>query len=232
MSDGDSNARKARLSERCLAVVVGYCERQWGEKGTFNVPAARAARDAAHILGLQGFAARLNGLLDHMTVADLLSGAITSIQPTGAMAKPLQRRTLDEINEAHPLFTDFYVQNLLSTGGNHLRPCLDRNYGAALLHATSELDEVEIALSQILLGDFDAARASFVRFPKREHDMLVVLAIESCRRNRLNEAEEVCATLLDQDPVWAPIHLALGTWHLALGVANRVPWPCYPFPDY
>lgn len=226
MCDDDKSARKSRLSARCLELAVDHFEKQWARKQAVNIFGAEDASDAARVLGFSAHAARLDAILSTVTVADSLRGAITSIEITNDMkAKPLPRRTLEEIEHAYPQFRSSYMSDLLSKGGDHLQLCLDRNYEAALSKATCELDEVEVALAQLLLGDFQAARLSFQRFPTRQHDMLVVLAIELYRRNCFNEAEEIYSALLDRDSTWTPIHLAVG-------VSGRVPWPQYPFPDY
>src|SRR5437016_4909599 len=115
MSDDDSNARKSRLIERCLKLAVDHIEKQWARKGAFNILGAKGASDAARVLGFDALAIRLDPLLSTLTVADLLPGAITSIEITNDMkARPLPLRTLEEIEHAYPPFRSSYVSDLLS----------------------------------------------------------------------------------------------------------------------
>lgn len=224
MHEGDVITRTRRLSERCLVVVVDSLAPD--RPGGVNIGAAEAARDAARLLGFEALAARGDALLRDRSGSDLLRGALTNIRLADeAKPTPLSRRALDELERAYPPFCDSYVPDLLSTGGDHLRPCLQRDYEAALAAAKCELEEFEVVLAQLLLGDLGEARRSFGRFPSRKENLQVVLAIELHRRNRFDEAEAVCSALLDHEPVWTPIHLALG-------ISGRVPWSRYPLPDY
>lgn len=224
MRDDHNRTGTSGLIERCLEVAVDHLTRQSGPG--LNVLAARTARDAARLLGYPFFAAEMDAFLNRRTEADLLCGAITNIQKSeGVNCGQVSRRSPDEIERDYPRFDDSYVLRLLSSGGDHLRRCLERDYEAAIAAVKCDTEAVEVSLAQLVLGDFDAARLSLQRFRGREEDMQVVMAIELHRRDRLDEAKYICSTLLDLEPVWAPINLALG-------FSGRVPWPRYPFPDF
>ncbi len=226
MSHDDNQTKTSRLVARCLAQAATHFENLQASGKGFNISGAQGARDAAILLGLDGPAARLDAILKPLTVADSLKGAIINFKITPDMrTKPLPRRTMEELERAYPPFPSSYAADLLSKGGVHLQPCLERNYEQAMAKATCELDEVEVCFAQALLGDFEAARASVQRFPNRNRDMSLVLAIELYRRGRIDEADKIAAALLDQESTWTPTHIALG-------VSGRVPWPHYPFPVY
>jgi len=86
-------------------------------------------------------------------VADSLRAAITSIEITNDMkGHAASAAHIGGNRERLSAVSQFLCVDLLSNGGDHLRLFRDRDYEAALSTATCELDEVEVALAQLLLA--------------------------------------------------------------------------------
>jgi hypothetical protein len=224
-----NEGRKKRLARIWLEQAIHSLETMKAARGGFNILAAQRFSDAVRLLRLDDLELRIEGLLKGATLGDLLNGALTSIARTAELdQKPLDRPMLIEIEDAYPLFHASYVGDLLSKWGDHLRPCLDRDYDQAFSKAGSELQTFEVMLAQAILGDLDAVIASVSRLSdaERRRDLMLVAAIELYRRDRFEEADAI----QPREP-----NGALDEWslfHLALGVSGHVPWPYYPFADY
>ena len=83
-------------------------------------------------------------------------------------------------------------------------------------------------MAQVIQGNIAKAYESLSRISDswRRDFVEFVILIEHDRRNRIHEAEEIHHRLtIETLYEW-------GCPELALGVANRVPWEIYPFPDY
>jgi hypothetical protein len=224
-------SEKLRLAERYLGEAAGRLEVSKTSTGTFDIFAARQADEAAQLLGFGTLARRISALRAGQTLGDTLRGAITSIVLTEERARePVPRPTLEEIARKYPVYDELYLPDVLArrgaAGSPHLLACATGNYARAMTAANSELDEVEIALSRIVQGDLDEAQRAIDRFgPERRSNFVLVWAIELCRRNVFDRMQIVAEEL-----VASPFVSDLPT--LALGIAGRVPWLDYPYPDY
>jgi len=217
------------LSLQLLTHVAELLEESQRKGGGCNYLAARFAGHAARLLEFDALSLRFANLLAALTPDQYWSAMITNIPRTDDVLRGVrQLLPLAEIEREHPLFTDDYATTMITDSSVHLLPCLDHHYEAAFAAAESEASREEVALTQAVLGDTELAIASTSRLSEhhRRDNVLFVVAIELYRHNRSAEAEAIHkrlpkATLCE----W-------GSAHMALGVANRVPWAGYPYADY
>ncbi len=218
-----------RLSHELLTSVVDSLETTQRESGGFNHLAARYAGNTSLILGFEDLADRFLRLLSGLTAEQYWSGMMTNVPRTNKV--PNGARQLDDqtrINEDHPVFPVCYVPSIISESEEHLYACLTRDYDFAFLKATDELKMTEVMLTQAILGDTELAIESTKRLSEqhRKENVYLVVAIERFRCGDLDGAYEVYDSLNDDLlDIW-------GASQMALGIANRIPWMIYPYPDY
>lgn len=137
-----------------------------------------------------------------------------------------------ELEQEFPLYQETKIRDFLEMAARddrYLAATLEQRYEEAFALANSELAVEEIAITQAVLGDIEAALESAQHRVKpefRQQTVLIVVAVESFRRGRLAEARAVLNDL-------ELMGLGVGDFYqLALGFAGRVPWSGYPYPDW
>lgn len=211
-----------RLLTRAVAQVESFAE----TGKPFGVIDAKNAYDAVRLLGFDDLSVRLHDVLRDLTFADEWHGAYTNIKVSPErLAEKLAFKSMEEVEAYFPPFTAEYVAYVLNRYGKHLYACNTFDFDQALLHAPEELDKVEVAHAAVMLGEFDLGSRIIGKFPGRRFDFNVVLCIELCRWGRHIEAGLLIAKLMEKEDVGIANQLALG-------IAGRVAWQVYPFPDY
>lgn len=212
------------LSLQLLIEAAEIYEKEYRERDSFNIYEVQGAGNAALLFEFDELMLRFTNLLQGITPEIYRSNnlGISGNDDVPQYAREL--RPLQDIQTDYPLFTEDYAATVIQKSGAHLLPCLDRDYKAAYALAETELSKEDVALTQAILGDFQLAIESskLLSDQFRRESVHFVVAIELYRHNRRTEAEEIHNRFL-------------GKWHLtqlALGVANRVPWIGYPYPDW
>jgi hypothetical protein len=146
--------------------------------------------------------------------------------------------TVEQLEREYPRYEESAILDGIRNIGReeaHVRLALARCYDEAFSIAASATEIEEIAETQAVVGDLEAALNSVHRLvgpaQVRQRLVLVVIALELVRRRRVEEARVVLSHLEAQI---APTS-ASDTWHrvvLAAGLVGRRPWDGYPYPDY
>ena len=193
----------------------------------------RKAGEVSLLLGFQDLADRFTTLLTEADGSASQLDVVSGLPNDGAAAPPAPGALapLPTIMEHYPIFTPEYARTILSSAmGGHLEACRTRDYETGFkLTGSNEFVGHEIILAQAINGDYSLAEKSLERLvqPELRDDIYRVLAIEYFRHDDQPNGHRNY-TLLKQNggvDAWSAIHLAIG-------IANRVPWLCYPFSDY
>lgn len=135
-----------------------------------------------------------------------------------------------QLEEDHPVYSRHESRERVAKlvgSERHIALCLEGRFDDAKREAQSDLALEEAGLTMAVLGEFDAARRvmSDPALPDfRRAGVRLVLMIELFRAGRQDEAS---ALLGEMEAT------GLSEWdHLALGIAGRVPWVGYPYPDW
>ncbi len=225
----DSSNLNREYSRRLLTHVAQLLEASQRCNGGFNCLAARYAGNAAVLLNFNELSARFLRLLVSVTPEQYWTGAITNLDRSRVPEHGRTLSGLPELDHEHPFFTEDYPAMVISKfAEEHLFLCLRRDYEQAFAHARSELAIEEVALTQAIIGDTEMAIASTSRLKEkhRRDNVLFVVTIELFRRNKVTEAQTIRRQLPDG------IFDEWGASQMAIGIANRVPWQIYPYPDY
>ncbi len=217
------------LSQKLLTDVAKTMEENLREHGDFNFLAARFAGNAARLLQFGDLERRFADTLASVTAGQYSSGIITNIPHADDVPRDaLELMATPDLEQEHPTFMDEYATTVIRQWGDHLLPCLERDYDAAFSLSKSALSIESVALTQAILGDTDLAQQSTSRLSdqyRRDH-ILFVVTMELYRRNRTTEAKALHKRLP------ANTLCQWGSAHMALCVVDRVPWAGYPYPDY
>jgi hypothetical protein len=193
----------------------------------------RAAGGAAMLLDHLDLADRAQRLLRAVPDEAFSSGAITNIRfPAAAPDRVRSIEAIETLESSHPRVSHADLMAGVRRCGEteeHVAMCLSGRTGEARAGANSSLAVEEIGATLAVLGEFGAA-ADVVRSPALDvghrKGLMIVLAIELVRRDRIDAAKEIVSELAagESDP-WSDVHLALG-------LGGRTPWSGYPYPDF
>lgn len=171
----------------------------------------------------------LNSLPDENFTAGIISNFPIPKKPSPAIR---QIDPLERLDSDHPPLTDESVAKYIRKCANsqaHLKLAFDRQYSAAFAACKCELDTEETAGAQAVLGDIDAAlesAASIVTPDFRAHNVRFICTIELFRRERWSDARKLF------DAIYPTQIGPDAAAQMALGANHRLPWLCYPFPDW
>lgn len=137
-------------------------------------------------------------------------------------------KPVDKIIQYLPTYPKDTLPVTTTTSELHISLCLQRRYYEARQFAKNELALEDIAATQIVMGDFDAAKETLQMIKTRTsaRDLQIVFIVELFRRDRNDEAESLLNELRKNGlRLWEYIHLAYG-------LAGHEPWGGYPYFDY
>ena len=165
------------------------------KQGRYAPMPTKFAGSVAQLLGREDIALRCSKLLGDAPDSAFWYGVLTNIVLPEAV--PPQMRsipTLAELEEAFPPYSESrvvaYIQQCAESE-QYLALALERRYKEAFDHAKSDVQVQEIALTQAVLGDMEAAMdsaASRVSSEDRRFGVFLVLTVELFRRGRVEEA--------------------------------------------
>jgi len=202
-------------------------------KGRYNIFCIRDLGNVAQAVGQNSLAKRAGLLLRDAPDEAFWAGAITNF-PIPAMAPERLRSlaTAEELTKLYPPFREEQtIQYIRSLAANerHIEICLEGRFHEARQIAGSGLKLEEVGSSLAVIGEFEAVRgiaSDPALEPFRRRGVQLVLVIELFRRGLSDDAMLILAELE---------RAGVGPWdriHLATGIAGRLPWDGYPFPDW
>ena len=172
------------------------------KQGRYAPPRTKFGGGVARLLGREDIAQRCIKMLGDAPEASFWNGILTNIALPDIV--PLEMRSLPsptELDDAFPPYSDSHVVAFIRQNAEserHLSLALERRYKEAFDQATSDVQVQEIALTQAVLGDMEAAMdsaASRVSSEHRQFGVLFVLTVELFRRGRVEEAQRQLAAL-------------------------------------
>jgi hypothetical protein len=195
-------------------------------QGRVNIFLARMAGGVASLVGRRDLTTRVGAILSGLTLADLLEGAITNIDPHSIDAtRPIDLPSPEEMARQHPVCDDeSLVERMQAEGDRHVQLCVQGDVNRATEVATSALALEDIGRTLAVLGRFDRAAAFIdaqaVNESARKQVRFVIL-LEKCRRALPGFAEEILQARLE----------GFGRLQVILALAGRLPWVGYPYSD-
>ena len=220
------------LAARLLEQGTRSLEATSASTGRVNLAAARAVGDASLLLGHSGLAKRCERFLRGASAQSFWAGVITNVDVNRESVPDAARSLtpIDQIQRNHPTFSENYSTDVMTAGmGDHIGPCAVRDYGTAFENAgPNEFRWHEVVAAQAVNGDMSLALPKLDDVNSRllRRHLQLVFAIESFRRGNVTVGSKMHSQLETAN---------MDEWtatHLAVGVANRVPWLCYPFADF
>jgi hypothetical protein len=206
---------------------------QAANRGQINVLCVRALAGAAVLLGEDDLADRATALLRSAPDDKFFAGAIANFElPKVAPPSLRQPPPITQLEEDHPVYSRHESRERvtkLAGSVRHIALCLEGRFDVAQREARSDLALEEVGLTMAVLGEFEAARRvmSDPALPDfRRAVVRLVLVIELFRNGRADEASALLAGME------ATGLSGWGLLQLALGLAGRVPWVGYPYPDW
>lgn len=196
--------------------------------GRLNVFQLQHAGGIAGLLGRPDLAARLGVLTSRFTLGDVLGGALTNIDlATVDLARPCSAWSSDDAARHHPACDDASVlQRMASEPTDHVRLCLAGDVDGAARAARDRLSAEDVGATLAALGQFDRATAFVDAHPAaddraRAHVRFIVL-LETCRRAPAGFG----GAIRRAQPA------GFDRLHVIAALAQRLPWPGYPYSDY
>jgi hypothetical protein len=221
--------KQRELATTLLDLVAGELETTFRQNRSCNTLLARYASDVSQALDLPDLTSRFAKLLRKSKWEGFFGGMITNARLPWFVPKRMRQLTsIEKINEDYPLFCDDFASETFTKYYPEMLPCIVNGFDSLLGDASTEVAIEEIALSQVLLRQYDDGLATARRLTEshRRNNVRFVTAIEQYRFDRIDDAEAMKESLDDG---------TLSGWgaaQFAMGVCNRVPWCPYPYPDY
>ena len=217
------------LATNLLDSVAGELETSLRTHRACNTMLARYASDVSQAIDCSELTVRFARLLRKSKWQGFFGGIITNTRLPWFVPKRMRQLTpIDKINEDYPFFTDDFAVCTFTKYYPEMLPCIEHGFDTLLRDAKSQLAIEEIALSQILLQQYDDANITAQRLTEshRQNNILFVSAIEQYRLGQIDQAKAMQHRLVDGTlRGW-------GAAQFAMGICNRVPWCPYPYPDY
>ena len=221
--------KQRELASSLLESVADELETTFREHRSCNTMLARYASDVSQALDIPDLTPRFACFLRKSKWKGFFGGMITNARLPWFVPKRMRQLTpIEKINEDYPIFPDDFAAATFTKYYPEMVPCIDQGFDSLLCDANTELAIEEIALSQLLLRQYDDALDTARRLTEshRQNNIRFVSAIEQYRLDRVDDAEAMRESLDDG---------TLNGWaaaQFAMGICNRVPWCPYPYPDY
>jgi hypothetical protein len=216
--------------------LLSDCISQFEEgslQGHFNILEIRFVGGVARLLGYEPYAERCQQLLSIAPDRAFFAGMIANFKlPDKATPTMRSIYRMEQLEASYPVFSESYIRDYVTTFCNsdsHLALAISGQYQEAFAACKAEVEVEEVALTQAVLGDIEAALASarsIVKPESRAQGVVFVCTIELFRRDRLGDARA------HLESFYPPGLHGSSAGQMALGVCNRVPWGGYPYPDW